>query len=166
MKWPQILLVVAVALAAAAAVAVAGLALGDDGDGGGGEASLEEYETTLVKARNRLSFTLAGLSTLQGPDDFFAQLDESANVADSAATELANAGVAEGLEDENARLVKALRAFSSELEGTREELSDPAFAGTLDTIKDISFQQFVVVNNVLADIREQGVDVPPLATTA
>lgn len=164
MKWPQILLIVAVAVAAAAAVAVAGLALGNGG--GGGDASVEEYETTLVKARNRLSFTLSGISTLQGPEDFFATLDQSANVAASAATELENAGVADGLEDENERLVKALRAFSSELEGTREELSDPAFAGTLETVRDISFEQFVVVNNILADIREQGVDVPPLATTA
>jgi hypothetical protein len=164
MKWPQILLIAAVAVGAAAVVAVAGLALGNGG--GGGDASVEEYETTLVKARNRLSFTLSGISTIQGPDDFFAVLDQSANVAASAATELEDAGVADGLEDENERLVKALRAFSTELEGTREELSDPELAGTLGSIRDISFEQFVVVNNVLADIREQGVDVPPLATTA
>lgn len=160
-RWSQAIAVVAVAVAAAAAVAVAGLAFG--GRDGGGTSSLGAYEATVVNARDRLDFALAGISRAQSLEELLAQLNEAADTADATAADLDTAGVAEGFEDENDRLVDALRAFASELSGTAATLGDPTFAEALPHMRSLSFKQFVVVNRIFADMDRQGVEVDPLS---
>lgn len=160
-RWSQIAILVAVALAAAGAVAVASIALG--GGGGGGSASQDEYQETVVRTRNQVEFALAKIPNAESIEELLAELDDAAVVVEASAADLADSGVAEGLEDENDELVAAVDALSSELAGTASTLRDPTFAEALPQLTSLSFKQWVVVNRILADLKEQGIDVEPLA---
>lgn len=155
----QIAILAGVAVAAAGAVAVAGLTLG----GGGGSASPEEYRETVVRARNQVEFALGKLAGVQSAEELLAKLDQAAGVLDNTAASLDGAGVADGFEDEQENLVEALRALSSEVSGTAATLRDPAFADTIPRLTSLSFPQWEVVNRILRDLDEQGINVEPLA---
>ena len=154
-RWTQIAALVAVAAVAAVAVAVAGIVLG----GGGSSASQGEYQETVVMARNQVEFALAKLAGVQSAEELLEELDQAAVVLDNTAANLDGAGVADGLEDEHEKLVEALRALSSEVSGTAATLRDPAFADTIPRLTSLSFPQWEVVNRVLGDLEEQGIDV-------
>jgi len=158
-RWAQIAILVGVAAAAAGAVAVASIAL----DGGGGSASRDEYRETVVSARNQVEFALEKLAGVQSAEELLEELDQAAVVLDNTAASLDGAGVADGLEDEHEKLVEALRSLSSEVSGTAATLRDPAFAETIPRLTSLSFPQWEVVNRVLGDLKEQGIDVEPLA---
>lgn len=151
-------MIVVVAVASAAAVAIAGITLG-----GGDSASQEAYQETVVNARNRIEFALAKLAQAQSLEELLGRLEEAAIVVDDAAVDLDQAGVADGFEDENDKLVQALGAFSSELSGTAETMRDPTFAPALPRLTSLSFKRWVVVNRILGDLKKQGIDVEPLA---
>jgi len=158
-RWTQIAVFVGVAVAAAGAVAVVGIALG----GGGGSASTDEYQETVVSARNQVEFALGKIAKAQSIEELLGQLDEAADVVEASAGDLAEAGVADGFGDENDKLVAGLYALASELTGTAETLRDPAFAQALPKLTSLSFKQWEVVNRVLGDLKEQRIDVELLA---
>ena len=91
------------------------------------------------------------------------KLDQAAGVLDNTAASLDGADVADGFEDEQENLVEALRALSSEVSGTAATLRDPAFADTIPRLTSLSFPQWEVVNRILRDLDEQGINVEPLA---
>jgi hypothetical protein len=157
-RWNVVILVAGVAIATAVAVAVVGLALG-----GGGGTSREDYQTSVVNARDRIDFALERITRAETVDDLTGRIDEAAEVVDDTAGDLDGAGVADGFDDENNRLVRALHAFSSELAGTAATLRDPAFTDTLPLIRNLSFKQWEVVNRLLGDLKRQGIEVEPLA---
>ncbi|MGH3137425.1 MAG: hypothetical protein ACRDPV_13140 [Gaiellaceae bacterium] len=158
-RWTQIAILVAVAVAAVLAVAVAGIALG----GGGGSASRDEYQKTVVTARNQVEFALAKLGRVQTAQQLLEALEDAAVVLDNAAASLDEAGIADGLEDEHEKLVEALRGLSSEVSGTAATLRDPAFAETIPRLTSLSFPQWELVNRTLGELKEQGIDVELLA---
>ncbi len=155
----QVAVLVAVAVAAVVAVAIVGIALG----GGGGSASLDEYQETVVSARNQVEFALEKLAGVQSAEELLEELDQAAVVLDNTAASLDEAGVADGFEDEHEKLVEAFRALSSEVAGTAATLRDPAFAQTIPRLTSLSFPQWEVVNRILSDLEEQGIKVEPLA---
>jgi xanthine/uracil/vitamin C permease (AzgA family) len=158
-RWAQAAVLVGVAVAAAAAVAVVGIALG----GPGGSASTTDYQESVIDARNQVELALAGISEATSVEELLAQLDEAAVAVQDAAVDLAGAGVADGFEDENDKLVGAMTALSSELSGTAETLRDPAFAEALPRLSSLSFKQWEAVNRILTALKKQGIDVEPLA---
>ena len=157
-RWRQVVVLVAVAAAAALAVAVIGVALG----GGAGSASQDEYRETVVTARNQVEFALEKIAKPQSVEELLSQLDDAAVIVENAAGDLAGAAVADGFEDENDELSAALYALASELSGTAATLRDPAFAQALPRLTSLSFEQWEVVNRILGDLKEQGIDVEPL----
>jgi len=150
---------VAVAAASIAAVAVVGIVLG----GGEASASRAEYQDTVVVARNRVELALAKIAKVQSLAQLLASLDDASVAADTSAAELGEAGVADGFGDENDTLVTALSALAFELSGTAETMRDPNFAAALPKLNSLSFPQWEVVNSVLTDLEEQGIEVEPLA---
>jgi crotonobetainyl-CoA:carnitine CoA-transferase CaiB-like acyl-CoA transferase len=153
----QILAAVAVVVGAAFAVAVGVILLGDDAT-----ASRADYQATVVNARDRVDFALVRITKSQSTDELVERIDEAAAVVGKTATDVEEAGVAEGFEEANDRLVTTMRSFSDELAGTAAQFRDPTFAGTLPAITSLSFPQWNALNAVLVDLKEQGLEVEPL----
>ena len=152
------LALVAVAVVAAVAVAVGIAALG-----GGETTSRESYQAAVVNTRDRVDFAYARIARSPSIEELVVRIDEASVVVGDTASDLEDAGVPDGLEDENERLVKALRAFSDVLAGTAAQFRDPTFAGTLPGITSLSFPEWDAVNKVLAELNEQGIEVDQLA---
>jgi hypothetical protein len=153
----QVLALVGVAIAAAFAVAIAFILAG-----GSGSTSRADYQATVVNARDRVDFAYGRIASSQSTDELIERLDAAAVVVGSTASDLEDAGVAEGFEDLNKRLVRSLRAFSDVLAGTAAQFRDPTFAGTLPGITSLSFPEWDAVNKVLAELNEQGIEVDQL----
>jgi hypothetical protein len=153
-----VLALVAAGVAAAVVVVVGILVLGDDGT-----ASREDYQKAVVNARDRVDFAYGRIARSESPEELIERLDEAAVVVGDTASDLDGTGVPEGLDDENEGLVKALRAFSDVLAGSAAQFRDPTFAGTLPGITSLSFPEWDTVNEALAELNEQGIEVEPLA---
>ncbi len=153
----QILVVLAAVIGAAFAIGIAVTLLGDDAT-----ASRADYQATVVNARDRVDFAYARIAKSQSTDELIERIDEAAAVIGKTASDLDDAGVAEGFEPANARLVKTLSAFSNELASTAEQFRDPTFAATLGGITSLSFPQWNATNKVLADLKKQGIQVEQL----
>lgn len=149
-----------VAVAAAAAVAVAaGIVL----LGGDSTSSRESYQAAVVNARDRVDFAYGRIARSQSPEDLIVRLDEASVVVGDTASDLDDKGAPEELEELNDRLVTSLRAFSDVLAGTSAQFEDPTFAGTVPGITTLSFPEWDRVNEVLAELDEQGIAVEQLA---
>jgi hypothetical protein len=153
----QILVVLAVAIGAAFAVAVGVILLGDDAT-----ASRADYQATVVNTRDRVDFALVRITKSQSTDELIARIDEAAALIGAAASDLDGAGVAEGFDDENAKMVKTMRSFSNELAATAAQFRDPTFAGTLTAITSLSFPQWDALNKQFATLKAQGIQVSQL----
>jgi hypothetical protein len=153
----QILALVAVVIGAAFAIAVGVILLGDDAT-----ASRADYQATVVNARDRVDFALVRITKSQSTDELIERIDEAAAVVGKTASDLDDASVAEGFEDENDRLAATMRSFSDELAGTAAQFRDPTFAGTLPAITSLSFPQWNALNRVFADLEERGIEVEQL----
>ncbi len=152
------LLTIVVAAVVAAVVVVVGImVLGDDGP-----TSRQDYQTAVVNARDRVDFAYGRIARSQSPEELIDRLDEAAVVVGDTASDLEDKGAPEGLDDENKRLVIALRAFSDVLAGSAAQFRDPTFAGTLPGITSLSFPEWDKVNKVLAELNEQGIEVDQL----
>jgi hypothetical protein len=153
-------LVAVIAVAAAAAVAVA---LGIVLLGGDEESSRESYQAAVVNARDRVDFAYGRIATPESPEDLIERMDDAAVAIGDTASDLDDTGVPDEFEDENERLVDALRAFSDVLAGTAAQFQDPTFGGTVPGITSLSFPEWDRVNRILAQLDEQGIRVEQLA---
>jgi hypothetical protein len=145
----------AVVIAAAAALLVV-LAAG----GLGGDTSREDFQTQVVHSRNRVEANLEFMVKAHTWDDLLERLDAAGAQAREAADDLADEGAPSDLEDASTELVLALRALGDELSATSEALDDPRFEGS--SIQGLDFDNWNRVQRALKDLREQGIDVPPL----
>jgi hypothetical protein len=153
----QVLAIVAAVVGAAFAIAIAVILLGDDAT-----ASRADYQATVVNARDRVDFAYARIARSQSTEELIERIDEAAAVIGATASDLEDSGVAEGFEETNAQLVRRLEAFSTVLASTAEQFRDPTFGGTLGGITSLSFPEWDKVNSVLADLKEQGIQVEQL----
>lgn len=144
---------------AVAVVVVVGLSLA----GGESASSAEEYRAAVVKSRDRIDFALGRLPKAQSPEELVNRIDEASVIVDASAQELDDVVPPSELGAMNDKLVRTLRAFSSELAGTAGTLSDPSFAGTLAGLTSLSFKEWDTVNSLLADLRKNGIQVEPLS---
>ncbi len=153
----QILAVVAAVVGAAFAIAVAVILLGDDAT-----ASRADYQASVVNARDRVDFALVRITRSQSIEELIERIDEAAAVVGKTASDLDDAGVAEGFEPAHEQLVTSMRALSDEMASTAEQFRDPTFGSALGGISSLSFPQWEKVNAALADLEEQGLQVEQL----
>lgn len=159
-RWPLIAGVVAAGVVAAVVVAVVGVALG----GSSSEAATKaDYQATIVNARDRVDFALARISNSQSQAELIQRINDASDTVGGAASELAQAKVAKGFEDDNKNLVLTLQSFSTELSNTAQTFADPSFGGALSSMNSLSFPQWDKVNQILADLHSRGIEVQPLA---
>lgn len=153
-RW-QLLLAGAVLLAAAA-VAVA--------TRGGDEAtpSVQEYQASVVNTRDRVDFALAQLPEAQSEDDFLDRLDGAGSLVEEAADDFDDAGSPTRFEDESEELVRHLRQLSADLRGTAAQVRDIGFDKLLAGARGLNFPSWDHANAILAELREQGVEVKPI----
>jgi hypothetical protein len=157
-KRSGLLTVVVAAVVAAAVVIVGVVVLGDDGT-----TSRQDYQAAVVNARDRVDFAYGRIARSQSLEEVIERLDEAAVVVGDTASDLDDKGAPEGLDDENERLVVALRAFSDVLAGSAAQFRDPAFAPSLEGLTSLSFPEWDRVNKVLAELDEKGIEVAQLA---
>jgi uncharacterized Ntn-hydrolase superfamily protein len=141
-----------------AAVLVALMAAGCMG--GGADPSQEEFAAQVVETRNRTDAALEHMTGARTYDDLLDRIDLAGDAAQAAADDLEDAGAPSELEDQAEELVEALRALGDELTATAEALDDEQYDGS--TIQGLNFTNWTRAQTALDDLREQGVDVPPL----
>ena len=133
------------------------------GCGGSGTASRADFEQNVDAARDQVDAALAHITdNPSGKEELLDRMDESAANIDRTAEELDRREAPEGLDDERVRLVEAFRQLAVDLSQTAEQIRQPDFGGLLDGTQGLSFQSWVDANDVLRQLREQGLDVQPL----
>jgi hypothetical protein len=120
-----------------------------------------EYAASVVTTRNRVDYALAQITQAKTKQQFLDQMIDSSKLIDDAAGDLDDAGAAAGFDDETKKLVAAIRQLAVDLEATSEQIQTPGYEG-LFSAKGLSFQSWVDVNAVLANLAKQGIDVEPL----
>ena len=151
--------VVGIAAVALVGAVVLGKALAGDPK----PSSQAEYQEAVVVVRDRIDFALARIGKSQSPEELVNRIDEASAVVGVAEDELADADPPTELTSRNDELVRTLAAFSDELGGTAETLRDPSFEGALVGLNSLSFKQWDELNRVFAELRSDGIEVPPLA---
>jgi uncharacterized protein YukE len=135
---------------------LAALAAGAAACGGDDSSELEDYEATVVDTRNRVDTAFANISEAQSREDFSKRMEEASVAINRAADDLREAEVAEGFEDETAKLGKALTDLATDLEATGQQLR---ITPELFNSRGISFEGWVKANEVLASLAKQGIQV-------
>lgn len=140
----------------AAAIAVVG------GCAGGGDPTRQEYQASVVETRDEVDAALAQIQQATSEDDFLDRLEAAGARIDDAAGALDDAGAPQRLEDENTKLVRALRGLGSELEATAGQVRDLGFERLLGGAAGLNFESWDTVNTILGRLRKQGIAVQPL----
>lgn len=131
--------------------------------GGGGSPSAAEYEAAIVDTRDRVDSALARIPQAQSEDDFLDRLDEAGEVIEAEAGDLDDVGAPERFEDENERLIRHLRQLGAALHGTAEQARVTGFDKLLSGASGLNFESWDKVNAIFRTLRQQGVEVRPLA---
>ena len=136
------------------------LAAGCSGSGGN---SKDAFADSVVETRNAVDGALTHITdNPSGKEELIQRMDEAAQDIDVAAESLERKSPPEDLQDEQNRLVKSYRQLSVDLATTADQLKQPDFQGLLQGTQGLSFQSWVDVNNTLAQLKRQGIDVKPL----
>jgi hypothetical protein len=157
-RWNLVLLGLVVVAAALAAVAI----LGFGGGGSGDTLSTAEYQTAVVNARDRVDFAFERVSQSSSEEELLQRMEESGAVISDAAGELDDVSPPEQFEDANKRLVRQMRQLSADLEGTAAQAREVGFESLLSGAAGLSFDSWDVINTILGELAEQGVEVEPL----
>lgn len=147
---------VIVALVAAALTVTAGC-------GGGRALTMDEFERSVVSARDRADFVLARITRAQSKDDLLERMDEAADVIDDAVRDLEDVGAPERLDSELTALIESLRQLAFDVQATADQIRQPGFSDLLTGTKGLSFESWDAVNRALAALDAEGIQVAPLA---
>jgi len=142
-------------------VVLVAVAVAASGCGGGGSStqSLADYSKSVVTARDRADFALARITKAKSKEEFINRMDEASAVIDDAASDLDDAGPAEGFEDETDKLVDALRQLSVDLDALAHDLGQPEGEGLLTGAQGLNFESWDKANLALASLIGQGIEV-------
>lgn len=127
---------------------------------GCGGATKEEFSTDVLAARNDADAGLAQIVQATSAEDLLARMRIAAVEVRGAATDVREAGAPKELEDERDALAARLLALSDEIIATAETLE--AFPEQAQSTGALNFVQWDAVQDELATLRTQGVNVPPL----
>jgi hypothetical protein len=144
----------------AALAALALVAAGATACSGGDDSSREDYEASVVEARNSVDDALASISEAQSRNDFLKRMEQAAVLISRAADDLDDAEVAEGFEDETTDLLDALRTLSTDLEQTAAQFRQTP---ELFNSPGLSFEGWTRTNEVLRGLKKQDIEVEPIA---
>lgn len=127
---------------------------------GGSDATKEDFRQGVLAARNDADAGLEQVVQATSVDDLLSRLRIAAVVVRGAASDVREADAPEELEDERAQLANRLLALSDEIVATVETLE--AFPDKALSTSAFNFVEWDAVQAELADLRKQGVKVPPL----
>jgi hypothetical protein len=144
-------------------VALAAATLLAAGCGGGGGTSVEDYEDAVVTTRERVDSSLERVTQAQSLDEVLERMNQAAIAINAGADDVDQTGAPEKFEEETEQLVTGLRQLATDLEATAAQMREPGFTELLTGGQGLTFESWTRVNRVLAKLREQGIDVEPLA---
>lgn len=127
------------------------------GCGGG---SKESFERDIVAARDRTDAALAQVTRAKSIDDLLKRLRIAATEVRAAATDVREADAPDDLAEEEQGLEVALRTLSDEIVGIVETFSENQEA--IANAQGFNFAAWDTVQQRLADMRQEGIDVKPL----
>jgi hypothetical protein len=131
------------------------------GCGGTPTLSKPDYQASVVKARDRTDYALTKITQVKTKQAFLNQMEASADLIDDAADDFAGAGSAKGFENTTDKLTEQFRQLAADLRGTSRQINTPGYEDLLSS-EGISFQSWVNINNIFADLGKQGIVVAPL----
>jgi hypothetical protein len=135
------------------------------GCGGSGTVSVEDYAESVVSTRDRVDFALAEITVGQGTfEELVDRMENAADLIDTAADDLDDAGAAQGFEDETEKLVEAFHQLAAGLAGTAHDASQPGQEGLLTGTNALQFPGWIKANRVLASLDEQGISVEQIGS--
>ena len=140
-------------------VAVAAIAASGCGGGGSSTQSLNDYTQSVVTARDRADFALARITKAKSKEEFINRMDEASAAIDEAASDLEDAGPAEGFEEETDKLVSALDQLAVDLDALAHDLRQPEGEGLLIGAQGLNFESWDKANLALASLIGQGIEV-------
>ena len=121
--------------------------------------SRDDFADQVRASRDRTDAALENMARSQSVDELLERLRTAADEARGAADDLDQVDPPDELEDEADRLSSAFRALADEVEATAEALADVDFESP---IEGLDFRNWNSVQDALAELRNQGIDVPPL----
>jgi hypothetical protein len=142
-------------------VLVAAVATAATGCGGSKTLSMDDYHTSVVRVRDRTDYALAQVTQQKTKEAFLDQMEASADLVDDAANDFSGGGSAKGFGDESKQLTKQLHQLAADLRGTSQQVRIPGYEDLLNA-KGLSFESWVKINEILASLSKQGVEVEAL----
>lgn len=144
-----------VGIIVAAAFLAAGCSFGESG---------EEFEQEVVSARDTADSSFAYIKRPESTEDLVRRLRTSRDRIRRVSGSLADADAPDELTDERERLVTALQAMSKEMDGFANsiELVIEGQDTSQAPVETLVFDSWDQVQNVLTELRGEGVDVQPL----
>jgi Arc/MetJ family transcription regulator len=129
------------------------------GGDGTSTATVSEYTASVSTARDRVDFALSRITKAKSKDEFLNRMDEAAAAIDAAASDLEDADVAEGYDDETEQLTSALHQLSVDLEATAHDIAQPEFSGLVGNAQGLNFESWDKANLALAAMIGDGLEV-------
>src|SRR5688572_12211042 len=127
------------------------------GCGGGSE---ESFERDVVAARDRTDAALTQVTRAKSIDDLLKRMRIAATEVRGAATDVREADAPDDLAEEERGLEVALRTLSDEIVGIVDTFSQNQEA--IANAGGFNFAAWDTVQQRLADLRQEGIDVKPL----
>ena len=128
--------------------------------GCGGSASKEEFQVAVVDARDRVDAGMAQVVRAGDFDELLSRLEIAAGESSKAAKDLGEADAPSALDEDKQELQVAIRALAEEMLGTVEAFD--SLGPTAPITRGLSFEAWNDVQAELADLRDEGIAVPPL----
>jgi hypothetical protein len=147
--------VLAAGILVLAAIFAAGCSFGDGG---------EEFEQEVISARDTADSSFSYIKRPESSEDLVRRLRTSRDRLERVSGSLAETEAPEELTDEQERLVTALEAMSKEMDGFANsiELVIEGQDTSQAPVETLVFDSWDQVQNVLTELRGEGVDVQPL----
>jgi hypothetical protein len=137
----------------------AALAAGAAACGGDDSSEREDYQETVVDTRNRVELAFANIAEAQTRADFSKRMEEASVAIQRAVDDLNEAEIADGFEDETAKLTTALRGLARDLKATAEQFR---ITPELFNTAGLNFDGWTQANRVFVSLDKQGIEVRPL----
>ena len=151
--------IVVVAVVVAGGVVLAGLALG----GGNDPSSTQDYQASVVQARDRVDFALGRLSKAQSVEELLTRMDEAAAAVGDAGAALDEETPPDAVAEAHGQLVADIEELSVDVQSTADQAREPGFEEILFSGAGLNFESWDKINAVLAEMKAKGVVVQPLS---
>src|SRR5687768_1511682 len=145
----------AAGIVAAVTLVAGGCSFGDDG---------EAFEREVISARDTADSSFAYIKRPESTEDLVRRLRASRDRLERVSGSLSETEAPDELSDEQERLVTALEAMSKEMDGFANsiELVIQGQNQSQAPVETLVFDSWDQVQNVLTELRGEGVDVEPL----